>query len=190
MEGQRAEENAKGGKQSRQINNERKRLMALNSRFLGTLQGHLWSVLTSLTVLFPSWSFLWLSAQLETTLEMFSMNSFLYRFPGYVNYSLLSDSANLHVVSSSVVLDCKPNLRERNGTFLLMKFLHQGFFPYACFCTGMMICYELWELCGWLSGADKFIKSYFYSQSVGIMICGGIRWQIIIVEIVWSNWPE
>lgn len=112
------------------MHNERKRLMTLNSRFLEFLLGHLWSVLTFPTVLFPSWSSLWLSAQLEPTLAMLSVNSFPNYCPEDVNYSLSPDDTSLHELSSSVLLDCKPNLRQQNWGFSTKESfsLHPAFF--------------------------------------------------------------
>ena len=60
----------------------------LNSRFLEALLGYLWSMPTLPTVLSPSWSSLWLDAQLGATLAMLARIFSPNYCPGYLKCSL------------------------------------------------------------------------------------------------------
>lgn len=87
MEDQRARENREygreGSKTDRYKMTERKTMMALNSRFLRALLGHLWSMATPPTVQFPCWSSLWLDAQLGPHFSN-ALNDFNFYCPGDV----------------------------------------------------------------------------------------------------------
>lgn len=155
MEGQRAGKNGKcdreGSKRDIYTVGERKRLMALNIRLLEALLGHLWSMPTPPTAPFPSWSSLWLLLSLGPTLALLTMSSFLNYCPGKLKYS--PDSTSLHVLSSSVLHDCKLNPKIRS--------LHPALLVYTHICMLMMKCYDSWQLHGWLSGCGETIKCYF-----------------------------
>lgn len=86
---------------------EGRRLMALNSRLLEALLGHLWSVPTSPTDPFPSWSSLWLDAQLGPTLALPTMNSCFNYCPSEPKRS--TDGTSCQVLSSQ----CSTRLQKK-----------------------------------------------------------------------------
>lgn len=142
------------------MHNERKRLMALNSRFLQASLGHLWSVLSFPTILFPSWSSLWLSAQLEPTLAMLSVNSFLsivQRIQIILHHPMTQ--AFLGFVQCASWLQTKQNrglLLDKSCSYLMLPQM----------CSVMMTRYESGPFHWCISGAAESIKCHFYSRSV------------------------